>query len=286
MEKMLGVIGGSGLYDIEGVEITDEISVETPFGDPSDTFILGRYEDVKIIFLPRHGRGHGILPSRINFRANIYGMKKLGVDRLLSVSAVGSMKEEIAPGDIVIVDQFYDNTKTRVNTFFEEGIVGHIAFAEPICKEFAQVVFAGAAGIVQKVHNGGTYICIEGPQFSTRAESFVYRSFGVDVIGMTNIPEAKLAREAGLCYSTMALATDYDCWHETEEAVTAERVIDVLRKNIANAKRIILKIAEALPHERNCDCFEASKNAIMTAKDKIPPGISSKLKLILGEFLD
>ncbi len=285
VEKILGVIGGSGLYDIEGVEIVDEIPIETPFGSPSDSFIIGKFEDVKIVFLPRHGRGHRIPPSNINFRANIYGMKQLGATRVLSVSAVGSMKEEIRPGDIVVVDQFYDNTKFRINTFFDDGIVGHIAFAEPVCRELAQVVFKGAKKIVGRVHNGGTYICIEGPQFSTRSESFVYRSFGVDVIGMTNIPEAKLAREAGICYSTMALATDYDCWHEVEEDVTAEMVVAVLQRNIENAKRIIREVAKTIPDERACGCSAALKNAIMTAKDRIPAEVVKRLKLIVGEFL-
>jgi 5'-methylthioadenosine phosphorylase len=286
VEKILGVIGGSGLYDVEGVDIVDEVSVETPFGPPSDKFIIATHGEVKIAFLPRHGRGHGIPPSKINFRANIYGMKKLGVTRVLSVSAVGSMKEEIAPGDIVVVDQFYDNTKFRINTFFDDGIVGHIAFAEPVCRDFAQVVYTSAKETVERVHNGGTYICIEGPQFSTRAESHVYRSFGVDVIGMTNIPEAKLAREAGLCYSTMALATDYDCWHEGEEDVTADMVIGVLKKNISNAKKIIWEVAKKYPDERTCACSESLKNAIMTAKSRISPEIARKLELIIGDFLD
>lgn len=286
METVLGIVGGSGLYDIEGVDVVDEVGIETPFGPPSDTFVIGKYKEGKIIFLPRHGRGHKIPPSKINFRANIYGMKKLGATRVLSVSAVGSMREEVAPGDIVVVDQFYDNTKFRINTFFDEGVVGHIAFAEPVCKQFAEVVYTSAKNIVERVHNGGTYICIEGPQFSTRAESLVYRSFGVDVIGMTNIPEAKLAREAGLCYSTMALATDYDCWHESEEDVTAELVIEVLKKNISNAKKIILDISRKISDERTCSCSESLKDAIMTAKDRISPEIATKLELIIGDFLD
>ncbi len=284
-EKILGVIGGSGLYDIEGVEIIEEVEVETPFGSPSDRFIVCKYGETKIVFLPRHGRGHRIPPSKINYRANIYGMKKLGVRWVLSVSAVGSMKEEIKPGDIVVVDQFYDNTKFRVNTFFDEGMVGHISFADPICPQFAGVVYECARKVVERVHRGGTYICIEGPQFSTRAESLVYRSFGVDVIGMTNVPEVKLAREAGMCYSTMALATDYDCWHESEEDVTAEMVVEVLKKNVANSKKIILEIAVSLPDEVTCQCSQALKNAIMTSKDMISEEMKEKLGLIVGEFL-
>lgn len=286
MKTVLGVIGGSGLYDISGVDIVDEVSVETPFGPPSDSYIIGAHERGKIVFLPRHGRGHRIHPSKINFRANVYGMVKLGVTRILSVSAVGSMKEEIAPGDIVVVDQFYDNTRFRVNTFFDDGIVGHIAFADPVCGELAQILYNAANRVVERVHNGGTYICIEGPQFSTRAESLVYRSFGVDVIGMTNIPEAKLAREAGLCYSTMALATDYDCWHESEEDVTAEKVVEVLKRNVANSKKIVLEVAMNLPGDRGCSCSQALKNAIMTARDRIAPETYEKLKPIIGDFLE
>lgn len=286
MDRVLGVVGGSGLYDMEGVEIVDEISLKTPFGHPSDDFIIGSYGDGKIIFLPRHGRGHRIPPSKINFRANIYGMKKLGVAKLLSVSAVGSMREEIEPGDIVVVDQFYDNTKLRINTFFDEGVVGHIAFANPVCEEFARIVHGAAKDVVPRVHDRGTYICIEGPQFSTRAESLVYRSFGVDVIGMTNIPEAKLAREAGLCYATLALATDYDCWHESEEDVSAEMVVKVLRKNIEHAKKIILGVSKAISPERSCSCSDSLKNAIMTAGEMIPPETAEKLKVIIGDSHD
>ncbi|RMG60348.1 MAG: S-methyl-5'-thioadenosine phosphorylase [Deltaproteobacteria bacterium] len=284
-EKVLGIIGGSGLYDIEGVEVEEEVEVETPFGPPSDRFIVARYQDVKIVFLPRHGRGHRIPPSKINYRANIYGMKKLGARRVLSVSAVGSMKEEIRPGDIVVVDQFYDNTKFRVNTFFDEGLVGHIAFADPVCPQFSQVVSEAAGKVVERVHRGGTYICIEGPQFSTRAESNIYRSWGVDVIGMTNVPEVKLAREAGLCYSTMALATDYDCWREGEEDVTADMVVQTLKKNVANSKKIILEVARSLPDEFTCGCADSLKNAIMTSRELIPEELKKKLDLIVGEHL-
>ncbi len=285
MEPILGVIGGSGLYEIEGSEIRDEVQVDTPFGSPSDSLIVGEHRGREIIFLPRHGRGHRIPPSKINFRANIYAMKKMGVTSLLSISAVGSMKEEIEPGDIVIVDQFYDNTKFRVNTFFDETVVGHIAFANPVCSAFADILDRGAREVVERVHMGGTYICIEGPQFSTRAESLVYRSFGVDVIGMTNIPEAKLAREAGLCYGTVALATDYDCWRESERAVSAEMVIEVLKKNIVNAKRIILKVAGYLDEKKECNCRESLKNAIMTARELIPPDQAEKLRLIVGDLI-
>ncbi len=285
MEPILGVIGGSGLYEIKGIEVREEIKLGTPFGDPSDSLIVGEYKGQKIIFLPRHGRGHRIPPSKINFRANIYSMKMMGVTSLLSISAVGSMKEEIKPGDIVIVDQFYDNTKFRVNTFFDEAVVGHIAFANPVCSAFSDILCEEARRVVEKVHMGGTYICIEGPQFSTRAESLVYRSFGVDVIGMTNIPEAKLAREAALCYGTVALATDYDCWRESEKAVSAEMVISVLEKNIENAKKIILNVAGNMEKKKECNCRESLKNAIMTARELIPPDQAEKLRLIVGDFI-
>ncbi len=285
MGQVLGVIGGSGLYEIEGVRVREEVEVDTPFGLPSDRLIVGEYGDVTLLFLPRHGRGHRISPSNINFRANIYALKKMGASCILSVSAVGSMKEEIKPGDIVVVDQFFDHTKFRVNSFFGEGVVGHIAFADPVCDSFTPLIYEGANEVVNRVHMGGTYICIEGPQFSTRAESLVYRSFGVDVIGMTNIPEAKLAREAGLCYGTMALATDYDCWHESEEDVTAERVIAVLNSNISNARKIILKVADRFSRKGPCNCGESLKNAIMTAGKLIPQEEREKLRLIVGDLI-
>ncbi|NOY51992.1 MAG: S-methyl-5'-thioadenosine phosphorylase, partial [Deltaproteobacteria bacterium] len=238
-KAQIGVIGGSGLYEIEGIKDLQQAVVRTPFGDPSDPLTLGKLNGVDVAFLPRHGKGHRILPSEINFRANIYAMKKLGVEQIISVSAVGSMKEEIAPGDIVIPDQFYDNTRKRISTFFGQGIVGHVSLADPICPVLAERLGEAGKKAGAKVHRGGTYLCIEGPQFSTRAESGIYRSWGVEVIGMTNATEAKLAREAGLCYATIALSTDYDCWHEEEDDVNAEAVLQIIRQNVAMAKAMI-----------------------------------------------
>src|SRR3989337_4525519 len=244
--KVIGVIGGSGLYDMAGLTDIKEVAVKTPFGDPSSEFITGQLGGVNLVFLPRHGRGHVLLPSEINYRANIYGMKKLGVEWLISVSAVGSMKEEIAPGHIVIVDQFFDRTSKRVSTFFGNGITGHVEFGEPGCGNLSGVLYDAAKKTGATVHKGGTYICIEGPQFSTKAESLTYRKWGVDVIGMTNIPEAKLAREAEICYATVALSTDYDCWHETEESVTLEAIMSTIKANVAMAKDIIRKAVPAI----------------------------------------
>ena len=245
-EKIIGVIGGSGLYEMEGITKVKEIKIKTPFGNPSDAYIVGKLGDVKMVFLPRHGRGHKLLPSELNYRANIFGMKKLGVEQIISVSAVGSMRKDIKPGHIVVVDQFFDRTKGRISSFFGNGIAGHVEFADPVCSNLSNILYKSGKNIGATIHKGGTYICIEGPHFSTRAESNIYRKWGVDVIGMTNIPEAKLAREAEICYATLALSTDYDCWHETEESVTIEMILDTLKKNVATAKAII-KIARAPP---------------------------------------
>lgn len=284
-EKVIGVIGGSGLYEMEGLTDVEEVSVETPFGDPSDKYITGMLGDAKMVFLPRHGRGHRLLPTEVNYRANIYGMKKLGVEWIISVSAVGSMKEDIEPGHIVIVDQFYDRTRLRPNTFFGSGVVGHIEFADPVCPTLSDVLYAAAIKSNATVHKGGTYVCIEGPQFSTRAESNVYRSWGVDVIGMTNIPEAKLAREAEICYATVALATDYDCWHTTEESVTVEAILETLRKNVKMAKKIISHAAPDVSPARECHCPEALKYAILTDRSTIPGETAKDLDLIMGKYL-
>ena len=235
-ENILGVIGGSGLYAMKDLKVVDTVSVDTPFGKPSDSLVVGDLKGTRLVFLPRHGVGHRIAPSEINYRANIFAMKKLGIERIISVSAVGSMKEEIIPGHIVIPDQFIDRTFRRKTTFFEGGIAGHVSLADPICDELHEVVLESSQQAGATVHPGGTYICIEGPQFSMRAESFLYRSWGVDVIGMTNVTEAKLAREAGLCYATIALATDYDCWHQEEEAVTLEAVLAIMRNNVELAQ--------------------------------------------------
>jgi 5'-methylthioadenosine phosphorylase len=282
--RTIGVIGGSGLYEIEGLTSIETVKLTTPFGDPSDAYTVGQLGDAKLVFLPRHGRGHRILPHEINFRANIWGLKKLGVEWILSVSAVGSMKEEIRPGDIVIVDQFIDRTKHRPASFFGDGVAGHVGFADPICTELAAHVYVAAKEAGARVHQGGTYVVIDGPMFSTRAESNLYRSWGVSVVGMTNLPEAKLAREAEICYSTIALSTDYDCWHETEEDVTVEAVLAIIRQNVALARQIVKGSAERIPAERRCGCQVAARHAVMTAPDAIPEGARERLGIILDKY--
>jgi 5'-methylthioadenosine phosphorylase len=288
MEQMtIGVIGGSGLYDIEGLTDIEEVRLDTPFGTPSDAYITGVLGGVRMVFLPRHGRGHRFLPSEVPYRANIYGMKKLGVRRIISVSAVGSMKEDIVPGDIVIPDQFFDRTQgKRASTFFGGGITGHVQFADPVCPELAGVLYEAGRSAGAKVHRGGTYICIEGPNFSTRAESTIYRSWGVDVIGMTNIPEARLAREAEICYGTVALATHYDCWHDSHDDVTIEAVLEIIRQNVATARNIIMHAAAALAVQPRCACGESLKSAIMTDRALIPAQVRKDLEPILGKYLD
>jgi 5'-methylthioadenosine phosphorylase len=282
--RTIGVIGGSGLYEMEGLTDIQEVRQKTPFGDPSDAYIVGRLGDAKLVFLPRHGRGHRILPHEINFRANVHGMKQLGVEWILSVSAVGSMKEEIHPGHIVIPDQFIDRTKAREASFFGEGVAGHVGFADPICNPLAAHVYEAAKSAGATVHKGGTYVVIDGPMFSTRAESNVYRSWGVSVIGMTNLPEAKLAREAEICYSTSALSTDYDCWHETEEDVSVEAVMNIIRQNVSLAKAIVKEAALRIPAARNCGCTSAAAHAVMTAPEAIPPAARERLNLIMGKY--
>ena len=284
-QARIGVIGGSGLYQIESLKEVREVAVSTPFGRPSGKFILGTLEGIPIAFLARHGRGHVLLPSEINYRANLFAMKRLGVERILSVSAVGSMKEEIAPGHIAIPSQFYDLTKGRKSTFFGEGIVAHVSLAEPICPELADVVAEASRAVGAAIHRGGTYLCMEGPQFSTRAESEVHRSWGVDVIGMTNVTEAKLAREAEICYTTIALATDYDCWRVSEEAVTAEMVLKTLLENVALSKKIIQAAVVRIGEERRCPCSEALKHAIVTPSSSIPKKTKADLKPIIGKYV-
>lgn len=284
-DKIIGVIGGSGLYEIEGLTDVEEVTVETPFGDPSDAYITGTLEGTRMVFLPRHGRGHRLLPSEVNYRANVYGMKKLGVERIISVSAVGSMKEAIEPGHIVVVDQFFDRTKGRASTFYGDGVVGHVEFADPVCSPLSDVLYTSAIKSGATVHKGGTYVCIEGPQFSTRAESNIYRSWGVDVIGMTNIPEAKLAREAEICYATIALATDYDCWHVTEESVTVEMIIATLKANVKMAKEIIKKAVPGIAATRDCACATAMKHATITDRKAIPEKAREDLSLLMGKYL-
>ncbi|HMQ22069.1 MAG TPA: S-methyl-5'-thioadenosine phosphorylase [Planctomycetota bacterium] len=277
----LGVIGGSGLYAMEGLTDVREVEVDTPFGKPSDVITTGRLGASELAFLPRHGRGHRLMPSELPFQANIYALKMLGVQAVLAISAVGSMREDIVPGHLVVVSQFIDPTRHRPDTFFGDGIVGHVHFADPICTCLAASVLASARDAGATVHEGGTYVCMEGPQFSTRAESHLYRSWGVDVIGMTNPQEAKLAREAGLCYSTLALATDYDCWHESEEDVSVEAVLEVIRNNVSTAKATIAALAGRLPLARACSCRRALEHAIMTAKDVIPEATRKRLEHIL-----
>ena len=282
--RTIGVIGGSGLYEIEGLTQIDRVKLSTPYGEPSDEFFVGKLGDAKMVFLPRHGRGHRILPHEINFRANVWGMKKLGVEWILSVSAVGSMKEEIHPGDIVIVDQFIDRTKARAASFFGDGVAGHVGFGDPVCSDLAAHVYAAAKAAGARVHQGGTYVVIDGPMFSTRAESNVYRSWGASVIGMTNLPEAKLAREAEICYSTIALSTDYDCWHETEEDVTVEAVMAIIRQNVALAKAIVKGAAERIPERRSCGCQAAAEHAVMTAPEAIPAAGRERLGIIMNKY--
>ena len=285
MTKFLGIIGGSGLYEMEGLTEITSVYMSTPFGDPSDEIITGALGDMTMAFLPRHGKGHRFTPSEINYRANIYALKALGVDSIISVSAVGSMKDEIVPGDLVVPHQFIDRTKGRPSTFFGNGIVGHVAFADPVCHALADIVAKGAATSGAKVHQGGTYICMEGPQFSTRAESHLYRSWGVDVIGMTNIPEAKLAREAEMCYTTVALATDYDCWHESEEDVSVEAILEIMHKNVENAKTGIAWAAKNMAEKASCGCSEALKFAIVTDPEMIPDETKADLELIIGKYI-
>jgi len=282
----IGIIGGSGLYNMPGLTDVKEVAVETPFGSPSEKFVLGRLEGREVAFLARHGRGHRLLPSEINFRANIFAMKKLGVQSILSVSAVGSLKIEHKPTDFVIPTQFIDRTTRRISTFFGEGIVAHVAFGDPICATTA-VTFRDAcrsADVVGK--HGGTYVCMEGPQFSTRAESNLYRSWGADVIGMTNLQEAKLAREAEICYATLAMVTDYDCWHEGHEDVTVEQVIAVLHQNAENAAKVVRAAVALLPRNSDCPCRSALKYAILTDRAAIPPETRQKLSLLLDKYLN
>ena len=281
----IGIIGGSGLYSMPGLTKIKELRLRTPFGQPSDPYVLGTLEGRKVAFLARHGRGHRILPTELNFRANIYGFKQLGVERIVSVSAVGSLKEEHKPMEFVIPDQFFDRTRHRVDTFFGNGIVAHISFADPICPELARVLETACkkAGVVGK--RGGTYLCMEGPQFSTKAESNVYRSWGMDVIGMTNLQEAKLAREAEICYSTAAMVTDYDCWHPGHDSVTVDQVVSVLMKNAENACAMVRETVAAMPKTRSCKCGSALAHAIQTDRKAIPAAARKRLGLLLDKYL-
>lgn len=282
----IGIIGGSGLYEMENLRDVKQVSLDTPFGQPSDAYLLGELKGIRVVFLSRHGRGHRLNPLELNFRANIYGFKKLGVEHLISVTAVGSLKEHIRPLDIVVPDQFFDFTKQRVSTFFGNGLVAHIAFADPVCPDLTQLIFHCAKKCGAAVHRGGTLLCIDGPAFSTRAESHVYRQWGMDIIGMTSLQEAKLAREAEICYAAMAMVTDFDCWHSEESEVNVETVVQNLKKNISIAKRIIQMVVPDISKGRTCLCATALKNAIMTDPQVIPAETRKKLDLLVSKYLN
>ncbi len=284
MRAEIGIIGGSGLYSMPGFEAQEEVTIQTPWGSPSDNYVLGNLAGRQVAFLARHGRGHRISPSELNFRANIYGMKTLGVERILSLSAVGSLKEEHRPLDFVIPDQFFDRTRGRASTFFGEGLVAHISFADPICPQLAEVVHASCTAAGVHSTKGGTYLCMEGPAFSTKAESNVYRSWGMDVIGMTNLQEAKLAREAEICYVTIAMVTDYDCWHPHHDAVTVNDIIANLVKNAENACQVVREAVSRLPAARECKCGSALSHALITDRKAVPETTRKKLDLLIGKY--
>ncbi len=284
-DPAIGIIGGSGLYQIDGMTIEDEVRLTTPFGDPSDYFIVGRYQQQKVVFLPRHGKGHRLSPSRINYRANIHGLKQLGVNRIVSLSAVGSMKESLSPGMMVVVDQFIDHTRQRQSTFFDDGVVAHVAFADPICAALAQMLDESVSSVGTSVQKGGTYICIEGPQFSSRAESQLFRSWGVDVIGMTNVTEAKLAREAECCYATLAMVTDYDCWRSSTADVDIQEILAVLRRNVEIAKKTVIALLDRVGHhppDITCTCQQALRHAMVTDLSTVSKEKRQRLSLLIG----
>jgi 5'-methylthioadenosine phosphorylase len=282
---VIGVIGGSGLYKMDGLERMREVEVQTPFGKPSGKLVRGRLADVEMVFLPRHGLGHRWLPTEVNFRANTFAMKKMGVERIISVSAVGSLREEIAPGHVVIPDQFIDRTTQRPSTFFGRGLVAHVSLADPFCRDLSSVLASAANSEGANVHAGGTYLCMEGPQFSTRAESHLYRSWGAHVIGMTNLQEAKLAREAEICFATLALATDYDCWNESAGDVEIDHVLAVLKQNVDVAQRTIRRAVTQLSSARSCACASALKDAIITERARIPKKLRAELRPLIGKYL-
>jgi 5'-methylthioadenosine phosphorylase len=281
----IGIIGGSGLYDMAELGEREEIRLDTPFGAPSGPYITATLRGRRVAFLARHGEGHRISPSELNFRANIFGFKTLGVERILSASAVGSLREDYRPQDIVIPDQFFDRTRGRASTFFGGGIVAHVGFAHPVCRELAGVAVAAANAAGARVHDGGTYVCMEGPAFSTLAESELYRSWGADVIGMTNLQEAKLAREAEICYSTLAMVTDYDCWHPDHDAVTAEQILGVLGRNAETAKAVLRAAVRRLPIPRGCECATALRYALITPPELVPEAVKSELEPIVGRYM-
>jgi len=285
LEARIGVIGGSGLYGMKGITEIEKVKVSTPFGEPSDAIILGSVEGVRVAFLPRHGEGHRINPSELPSKANIYALKSLGVERIISVSAVGSLKEEIEPLDIVVPGQLIDATKGRASTFFTDGMVGHVSLAEPFCPVLSQLSFGASTKVGAEVHKGCTYLVVEGPQFSTKAESQLYRSWGADVIGMTALPEAKLAREAEICYATLAIVTDYDCWHPSYESVTTEMILTNLKKGIDTVRRILKLLLPSIPQERECGCASALQYAIATDAKYIPKEKRKQLGLFIGKYL-
>lgn len=284
MKAEIGIIGGSGLYSMPGFETQEEVHLETPFGRPSDNYVLGKLGGHRVAFLARHGRGHRLSPSELNFRANVYGMKSLGVERIISLSAVGSLKDEHHPLDFVIPDQFFDRTRGRVSTFFGDGLVAHVSFAHPVCPELSLVVADACAATGVNVTRGGTYLCMEGPAFSTRAESLVYRSWGMDVIGMTNVQEAKLAREAEICYVTIAMVTDYDCWHPDHDAVTVNEIIANLVKNAENACKVVAQAVAKIPAARSCQCGSALSHAIITDRKMVPEATRRKLGILIDKY--
>jgi 5'-methylthioadenosine phosphorylase len=281
----IGIIGGSGLYSMNGLTKTREVQVKTPFGEPSDAFVLGMLEGKRVAFLARHGRGHRILPSEINFRANVYAMKLLGVERMVSVSAVGSLMEDLQPGEFLVPDQFVDRTKNRVSTFFGAGLVAHVGFDKPTCGQVSAVLADASVHCGVMVHRRGTYVCIEGPQFSTLAEANMHRQLRFEVIGMTNVTEAKLAREAEICYATIAMITDFDCWHPGHESVTASQIIGTLVQNTENAQRVLREAVRAMPEERNCKCGAALKHALVTDMKLVPKATKKKLDAIIGKYI-
>ncbi|MFQ5933191.1 MAG: S-methyl-5'-thioadenosine phosphorylase [Dehalococcoidia bacterium] len=284
-EAQIGIIGGSGLYNMEGLTDIEEVKPKTPFGEPSDAIVTGTLEGKRMAFLPRHGKGHRINPTNIPVRANIFALKTLGVERVVSVSAVGSLQEEIRPLDLVVPDQLIDRTKSRTNSFFEGGIAVHVAFADPFCPDLSEALYEVADSVGARVHKGGTYLVIEGPLFSTRAESELYRSWGASVIGMTALPEAKLAREAEMCYTTLACATDYDCWHDSHESVSVEMVVNNLLKNVALSQKIVKALMRRIPEPTACGCRDALKDAIITSRAHIPPQLRRELKPLIGRYL-
>jgi 5'-methylthioadenosine phosphorylase len=281
----IGIIGGSGLYSMNGLTEIREVRVKTPFGDPSDAIVLGMLEGKRVAFLARHGRGHRILPGEINYRANVYAMKLLGVERIISVSAVGSLQEDLRPGEFLVPDQFFDRTKTRVSTFFGEGLVAHVAFAHPTCGQVSAVLADTCVHEAVKVHRRGTYVCMEGPQFSTLAEAHVHRQLRFEVIGMTNVTEAKLAREAEICYATIAMITDYDCWHPEHESVTASQIIATLNQNAENAQRVLRAAVRTLPPARTCKCGSALQHALVTDMKLVPAATKKRLAAIIGKYI-